>query len=834
MKKRIIALILVVVMSVLALASCGFNLAEDDLSAYTEGDFDVKAFLDALQKIEIKDGEYTTDEATNKIFIESDIYEVISSSVLTALGKAGEYEENVDGKYNDGTIGAKDVVYYCYYISYEETDKDGNKTGVIHEYKRSEMNLATIKATATAESHTISLGKYNEDDAFTKALAEALKNTTLNAYSMSTEKNDVKATDTISISYTVKVPDGNGGEITKKAVNQFLDLNGDDALATALKGYIGAAGTTFKVGSKISVAKDENYETNKTTETTIKVGEDTYTDITVDYVVESMGSEITFEVELEKSLGKLEYNELHNSKAETVSTTLDKGKTVKYHIFPVYRVAIPENTAEAVIEYVYGSKLSSYLEKAASGFGFGTAANTVLNSVLNDKDYKVGDKTSEDMIKGIVNLWKKDYSAEEFKSLKELSDALSKLDEEYTKAIADEKTAKTAYDKAAADEKAAKEALDKASEADKAEKQTAYDKAKAEAETKKKAYEDAQAATDAAEEKVDDKSEELEAARKAKIKAEIATLVTAKNGEKVLGTELMALLEDKIHRDRKAEYDSEIMEAVETEVYKLIDKMVTVKSYPEELVEDFRDRIYNELEYKFYTGTYSSSESNYAHYNGNIDEYIAAQLKTDGFIKDGGDIDEGITKKAEHYIEPLIKMYTVARAFDAYKFEDNKSADEVLSGFVQKDIEAKLPTYFAYYFYNDDMPADENENFKVKLEENAASIREDALESAKYFLIDDEAFDAYKDRIGNKTYREREETYGELNIRANLQISNLFDLIFYTNNKVLYKNDVEKSAKEDIEYVTGDDGAKYIEYAFIKYTIKAESDSDTDTDDTNK
>ena len=50
MKKRIIALALVVVMSLLTLVSCGggFNFAEEDLSAYA--DFDYDAFMKALDR----------------------------------------------------------------------------------------------------------------------------------------------------------------------------------------------------------------------------------------------------------------------------------------------------------------------------------------------------------------------------------------------------------------------------------------------------------------------------------------------------------------------------------------------------------------------------------------------------------------------------------------------------------------------------------------------------------------------------------------------------------------------------------------------------------------
>jgi hypothetical protein len=83
MKTRIVALILTVVMSLLALTSCGsFNFAKEDLTSYAT--FDYEAFKAALAKIEIEDGDFTTDEETREKLVQSKIYTTIADKIIAA------------------------------------------------------------------------------------------------------------------------------------------------------------------------------------------------------------------------------------------------------------------------------------------------------------------------------------------------------------------------------------------------------------------------------------------------------------------------------------------------------------------------------------------------------------------------------------------------------------------------------------------------------------------------------------------------------------------------------------------------------------------------------
>jgi len=93
MKNRIIALILVVVMSVLALSACGsYNFAKEDLSTYAswkDSSMSAAKFLEALKKLTIKDGTFTTDEAIREAIVKSDIYKAIVIPQVNLRSRGG-------------------------------------------------------------------------------------------------------------------------------------------------------------------------------------------------------------------------------------------------------------------------------------------------------------------------------------------------------------------------------------------------------------------------------------------------------------------------------------------------------------------------------------------------------------------------------------------------------------------------------------------------------------------------------------------------------------------------------------------------------------------------
>ena len=108
MKKRIISLILVIVMASLVLISCGYSYSKDDMSQYvTFTEEDLAAFKAALGKLNIEDGDYTTDPEVRRKKVIDSIY-----SELASVAKKGE-------KKKEGSVGEHDLFYYNYYCTAE-------------------------------------------------------------------------------------------------------------------------------------------------------------------------------------------------------------------------------------------------------------------------------------------------------------------------------------------------------------------------------------------------------------------------------------------------------------------------------------------------------------------------------------------------------------------------------------------------------------------------------------------------------------------------------------------------------------------------------------------
>lgn len=799
MKKRIIAALLVAIMTVLTLVGCGFDLSKDDLSDYIEGEFDVNKFMEAIRNIEIEDGEYTTNSEINDKVIASDVYGPIANGAIADAESDGKTNlTDADDVLTAGKIGATDVVYFCYYVSYKGED------GKVRIYKSSEMNETSITASATKSKHFIKLGNYVKDqDSFEALLAKALleKGDDVKYYSMMdkatvTSKlgaDALKVTKdyTVAVSYTVKYKGANDSDITEKVAYEFVNLqDADNKFAVALASYIGKEGSTIKIGEKVQVV-------DETTENKAKVGYikdadgKTYSDITVNYLVDknvAAGEEITFNYK-DTSFVALSPDNMDGVNDASATAANLSDKEVTFHVYPVFRVQVPESNAESILEYVYAKKLADYLKGTTTGFGYGSSLVSVLNEVLTDAEYKYTEgettKTLKELTDALAKLWSNNFEGRD--DLKALEDARKAANDAVTQALKDKENA-------AAADNAAKEEIVKEKEA----------------------------ALKAAEKALDD-------ALKAAIRADIKKIASAKKGELVLGTELLKTLDHELRHDRKEEYDSYITKEVAKAVYKIIDNQIKVVSYPKDLEKDFYDHIYDSYEYTFYNGNYTpegataSTQSNYLQYGGDFKEFLKAQTKA----TDDDGIKAAITKQAQEELAPLIKIYVVAQALDEYDF-GGKSADELLTDYVEKDIEVGYSdfkayvyysSYFKTYYFDDETLTDkENDKKEKTVKENAEKNVENALEAAEDFLMDNKAFRVYKKQLGNKNYRAQENSYGEINIRAGLQLNKLFYLLTSTD-KTVTVDEEEQHVHPEVNYVERD-GVKYHSYRLIQYKTK--------------
>lgn len=204
-----------------------------------------------------------------------------------------------------------------------------------------------------------------------------------------------------------------------------------------------------------------------------------------------------------------------------------------------------------------------------------------------------------------------------------------------------------------------------------AELQAALDNAKKDRDTKKTTYDtkkataDAEGATAAQKTEAEKAKTDLDAAETALTEAQTAV---DSQIEKIYATG--SDVKDKIVEDYKKQayealensYNTEIKNNLAKKLYELILADVTVSSYPEKAVNETYDRLLENYEYNFYTGTYDSDQkiSNYAQYNGSFDEFLKAKTNTETKAA----ALESIKKEATTYVEPIVKIYVVAKAFD--------------------------------------------------------------------------------------------------------------------------------------------------------------------------
>ena len=732
MKKRIVALILTVVMSVLALVSCGsYDFVEEDLDAT----FNADEFMKALQKLEIEDGEYTTDEATRAKVLAATIYNTIADKIIA--------QTDEDEQVKTGKLGAGDVLYFTYYA----VDKNGNV------FFGSDMNKSSITASSTKANHVVKLDDYLEGDAdeFLKLVRDNLQDVDITDYiytalskadieakaeealketkpdaskdDISKAKADaikVKAGDKLYISYVRSYPKTNDegeetGVVKEKASYELITLDAENKLHAAILGATSAnVGGTVTTSNpiKVPVVIDE------------KEVECTYTDIKILWKVESEGKAIaSFDyIPYEKTEGKEDEkkNVAPDSLYADNGTVNLIGETLTYYVFPVYAISAPASediTAADILYYVNGSSLADTSYKAFKGV-------SGLEGLLKD-------------VKSIFATTEADNKFYKEGKLKELLDAYNKVGG--ANPTTEQKTANTE----------AKEAL-----------------------------------TDA-------QNEEL--------KAVIAKIVALDGGK--LGEKLLEEYTDNAKKSLKNEYDNDIVSKVRAEVLDLIYESVTVNSYPEKLVKEYMDHIYESYEYEYYTGDYDKTTSNVKKYE-NLTEYLKATLK----VTDEEKIDAEIRKEAEAAIEPIIKIYVVAKALEA----DAVKAMNGPNGYIEADIKGG-----AYELdeeaYRDSYGEDADKKIaeaRKNIEETIKSTREEA----GMFLIDDNYMRRYKREVGSAFYRQQIKAYGEINLRTAMQFNKLFYYLTCTEIGI-----PEGETQAVIQY-TNDDNVR-IDFRTIDYVI---------------
>ena len=770
MKKRIIALVLVVVMSVLTLASCGsFNFAKEDLSAYAT--FDYATFKEALKKIVLDEGDFsfTTVEETRQAKVTKAVYEKIADAIVAA-SKEEDRKDN-DEADKDYILGGGDVLYYVYYAE----DKDGNV------YFTSEMKESAITASSTKADHVIKLGAIDtedkDDDEIKKLIKENLvENAKLSEYVYSMvladelQKNaeedlketkpdatadeikaakeaaiKVKAGDKIVISYSRSYDRTEEGKPTV-TVNEsaayetiFLDGSSEDEFIKALlnEKAVANVGGTFA-----AVEKEEGDKV--ITNSTFKIGKYTYKDVKILWKVENEGKPIsTF-----KYTFKEDKNETPDNCRETTApkVNLKEVGELTYYVYPVYAIEAPANdkiTAADVLKWAIGaSKITAKTFDIFEDEGY---------------VYKEADKADvkiTTLVQNILDIY--DTTKENNEFYKEGTD-LQKLNKDY-------------LDKKAISDKAGSTSAQKTETTD-------------------------------AEKALSDKQKEM-------ANAEIDKIAACVKGEDKANDAIVEEYRKDNYHSLKEAYDTAVTQAVQAKVWKLIQDSVKVDTskLPEKLVKEYKKHLIDSYEYEYYKGDYSTNVSNYSKY----DTFDAYLMSKEVLNCTADKIDSTIDAKAREYIVPIVQIYVVSKACEA-------DALAAMPGFIEQDIaggayEVDEHSYEEMY---GDKAAEKIAEAKEQAEENKAQAKDDA----NVFIIDDAFIKEYKKEIGRAYYRQLTEEYGEINLRASFQFNKLFYYLTSTNIQQSTEGDHKHT---EVKYT--EDGSM-IDFRIVKYTIEEKADN---------
>ena len=661
--------------------------------------------------------------------------------VDSIVSSLADYATKNKNKTEEGEFSLTDVLYYAYYTTYTVTSGEGDdKTETTYVFDLGEMKVSDFDDSTTTVKNKHSISLGAIDVNDEDADALAVA-----------LKNAIAALENKTISaYKTNVTSGTS---IKTSDNKAFDESFKSIYVSYSREYTIDEVTTKETATyeKLDlsdttnpiVAKLLEEGTTAKIDKTIEIGEDKKSEFntTIDGVDYKYSSvKVLWAVEEEgEELVTFEYTPY----------TADKELAPNGLCANTFKVKIPKDAKLTYHVYpVYYYDVSEVNATSVIREILGSKVTTESLEVLASEEYKNGDKTVKALVEELVKLYT-DKKSDIVSDVK-VAELLKKYED--AKAISDKEGATDAQKKATEDAK------------------SAYDNAVA------------------ANKEVDDK---------------IAEIVAAKKGEESIEAKFLEEYKDDVYEDLKSDYDQAIVDAVAAEIWALIQESVKVNSYPEALVKEAKDHLYNEYEYKFYnenTSTSTNAESIYTKYNGDLDAYMVAETKA----SDISGVDAKIEEQAKAFVEPIIQIYVVSKAL----------ADDA-NAVMLNQLKAKEFIYDADYEYDDSISAEANEKAKAEAEESAKKYKDYEFWCAEHFLFDDEAFDKYKEYYGQSNYESIESQYGETNIRTALQVDRLFD---YLLSAKVEEHSHDGHSHES--YVYEDGGV--LQFYNVTYTLKAD------------
>lgn len=824
MKKRIIATILLVVMFLGTLASCGSYKFSDEKNfddyAYVT---DYNALLTALKNIVVDDVDFAIDEDERTETVKDQIYSKLADVLV----------KNASNKKTTGTVGTYDVVDY-YYYSTVEVD------GVTYK-------LDYAKMVGSASQMKLPLYDKSEEGSVNKGLYDALKGTELTDETVrklitaGTAKNEK----TYIVSYKVKweefaegstVPAYSEEEKTVSYEVITLDTANNDLHYFLVNGKKPAEGTTHdttnrpSIGTSSSNIKSFELETTDgLTDNTVAKRVTTYTDFTIHCQVEQAGTEKTFTYTNEEEKEITTALDADN-KIQTI--TVPAEATITYHVYAAarYEFTTTDVTAEQIIRDILGSaiktssisifsdedlkytyKVLDYVRYEADEEGhkkgdikYDADGNIEYVVTKGDDDAEITkEATLYEIVKALVDEYAKTASKDytDVEAVKTAQAALDAAEEELKTKEEAYNTAKAAYD-------AAKKVVDDAGENATDEQKTALtnaETAKTEAENAKteasKAKTNANTALTKAQTDTKDANVEI-------LTRHLLTATRTEDTTTVNATDdIVAAYSKDIYADLESAHDEAITEAIGKEVWKIFEANVTVDLDHKDLkstLKKYKDTLYEQYEYQYYKGS-TNNASNYSQYD-SVEEYIKAAIK-----KETGktvlDVEKTLTEMAKDSLKDQLIVYAVAKAL-----VDNDADADYATWIAENKDEWEAMYKHSYEHDDSDLSADE---IQEKFDEYYEAVENEAAN----LLVTNKVMKEYKKEVGRAQYNLYVDNYGEENLRMTLQFTRLMNFILYTD----YAPDTH--AAHEGEYKIAYSGNK-IAYRFIEYKLQSEVDAE--------
>ena len=325
MKKRIIGLALVVAILALTLTGCAYRYEGDDMSKYAS--FDKAKFEEAIKTLKIEDGDFTKDEAVRAKKLNDAILNLLSAKLDSSSTKIKE---------TTGTVGDTDIVYYCYYYTAEI---DGVTRYFSTSLMAPEKAVKLHIGLSANEGQSVKVEQLLKGEALDDKVYEATTSKTLAKVDGKVTEADSTVGKLAFISYTVEYDGADGKSVKETHEYELVTLGEGSFIAKAL------------ADKDIGKAQDKITEGSGATAKT-------YTNATVNILVEG-GEEYTYTEVTYTTVKSVKDNITESGTDKTYDL---KDKELTYHVYPVYRVAIPEFNANTLLDTLYSNLTSAELE----------------------------------------------------------------------------------------------------------------------------------------------------------------------------------------------------------------------------------------------------------------------------------------------------------------------------------------------------------------------------------------------------------------------------------------------------------------------------------------